>query len=233
MGVVVVDDIEMYYQSRGSGPALVVIGGLGMEMSELDALIDPLSSSFRVVAFDNRGAGRSSKPPGPYSIEQMAGDVAALMDRLDLPRAHVLGISMGGRIAMALALAHPERVDRLVLVSTGPRAGGARWLVRLAMLVSDLPLLRGPHRQPRRALKAQFDATSRYDCSQQLAEIDQPTLILHGSSDHIAPLALAEQMHARIRHSRLVLFEGGHLFSFSRQQEKLVARVSAFLTPRR
>jgi pimeloyl-ACP methyl ester carboxylesterase len=153
------------------------------------------------------------------------------MDRLDLPRAHVLGISMGGRIAMALALAHPERVDRLVLVSTGPRAGGARWLVRLAMLVSDLPLLRGPHRQPRPALKAQFDATSRFDCSQQLGEIDQPTLILHGSSDHIAPLALAEQKHARIRNSRLVLFEGGYLFSFSRQREKLVAQVGAFLTP--
>ena len=120
MGLVVVHDIEMYYESQGSGPVLLVIGGLGIEMSELDTLIDPLSSRFRVVAFDNRGAGRSSKPRGPYSIEQMADDAAALMDRLDLPRAHVLGISMGGRIALALALAHPERADRLVLVSTGP-----------------------------------------------------------------------------------------------------------------
>jgi pimeloyl-ACP methyl ester carboxylesterase len=65
----------------------------------------------------------------------MAGDVAGLMDRSDVPRAHVLGISMGGRIAMALALAHPEHVDHLDLVSTGPRAAGARWLVRLGMLV--------------------------------------------------------------------------------------------------
>jgi pimeloyl-ACP methyl ester carboxylesterase len=233
MGMVVVDDIEMYYESRGSGPALVMIGGLGIEMSELDTLIAPLSTRFRVVAFDNRGAGRSSKPRGPYSIEQMAGDVAALMDRLDLPCAHVFGISMGGRIALALALAHPERADRLVLVSTGPRAGGARWLVRLGMLVSDLPLLRGPHRQPRYALKAQFDATSRFDCSQRLGEIDQPTLILHGSSDHVAPVALAEQMHARIPNSRLVLFEGGHLFTFSTQQEGFVALVGAFLTSSR
>jgi len=176
MPLVVVDDIEMYYESRGSGPALVVIGGLGLEMSELGTLVDPLASSFRVVAFDNRGAGRSSKPRGPYSIEQMAGDVAGLIDRLDLPRAHVLGISMGGKIAMALAFAHPERVDHLVLVSTGPRAAGARWLVRLGMLVSDLPLLRGCHRQPRYALKAQFDATSTFDCSERLVEIKQPTL---------------------------------------------------------
>lgn len=66
---------------------------------------------------------------------------------------------------MALALAHTEHVDHLVLVSTGPRAAGARWLVRLGMLVSDLPLLGGRHRQPPYALKAQFDATSTFDCS--------------------------------------------------------------------
>jgi 3-oxoadipate enol-lactonase len=156
--------------------------------------------------------------------------VAGLMKRLDLPRAHILGLSMGGRIAMAIALAHPERLDRLVLVSTGPRAVGARWLVRLGMLVSDLPLLRGDHRQPRYALKAQFDATSRFDCTERLGEIDQTTLILHGRSDHVAPVALAEQMNARIPNSRLVLFEGGHLFTFTTQRERFVAVVGAFLT---
>jgi 3-oxoadipate enol-lactonase len=230
MPLVVVEDIEMYYESRGAGAALVVIGGLGLEMSEMDTLIDPLASRFRVVTFDNRGAGRSSKPLGPYSIEQMADDAAGLMDRLDLPRAHILGISMGGRIAMALALAHPERVDRLVLVSTGRRAVGARWLVRLGMAVSDLPLLRGPHRQPRHGLKAQFDATSRFDCTERLGEIDQPTLILHGRSDHVAPVALAEQMRARIPDSRLVLFEGGHLLTFTTQREQFVVDIDAFLT---
>jgi 3-oxoadipate enol-lactonase len=233
MPLVVVDDIEMYYESPGSVPALVVIGGLGLEMSELNTLIDPLASNFRVVAFDNRGAGRSSKPRGPYSIEQMADDVAGLMEQLDLPRTHVLGISMGGRIAMALALAHPERVDHLVLVSTGPRAAGAPWLIRLGMLVSDLPLLRGPHRQPRYALKAQFDATIRFDCSERLGEIKKPTLILHGRSDHIAPVALAEQMHAQIPNSHLILFEGGHLFTFTTQPKKFVVDVDAFLTPQR
>jgi pimeloyl-ACP methyl ester carboxylesterase len=231
MGLVVVDDIEMYFESRGSGPVLLVIGGLGIEMSELDTLIGPLSARSRVVAFDNRGAGRSSKPRGPYSIEQMAGDAAALMDRLDLPCAHVLGISMGGRIAMALALAHPARVDRLVLVSTGPRAGGARWLVRLGMLVADLPGLRGTHRQPRHALKAQFDATSRFDCSQRLGEIDQPTLILHGSLAHIAPVALAEQMHDRIPNSRLVPSRVGICSPSQRSGRSSSRRVGPFLRP--
>ena len=69
-----------------------------------------------------------AKPPGPYSVEQIAADVAGLMDRLELARAHVLGLSLGGRIAMAMALAEPARVDRLVLVATSPvppgHAGG-------------------------------------------------------------------------------------------------------------
>ena len=79
----------------------------------------------------------------------MAADVAGLMGRLELPRAHVLGISLGGGITMALALAGPARASRLVLVATGPRAAGARWLVRAGIMVADLPELRGRHRQPR------------------------------------------------------------------------------------
>jgi pimeloyl-ACP methyl ester carboxylesterase len=122
-GLAAVNGIEIYYESLGSGAPLVMLGGLGLDVSEMGVLTGPLSQRFRVVAVDNRGAGRSAKPPGPYSIEQMAADVTAVLDRLGLPRAHVLGLSMGGRIAMALALACPERVDRLVLVATGPRAG--------------------------------------------------------------------------------------------------------------
>jgi alpha/beta hydrolase fold len=159
----------------------------------------------------------------------MAADVAGLMDRLDLPRAHLLGISMGGRIAMALALVHPGRVDRLVLVATSPRAAGARWLVRAGMMVADLPVLRGRHRQPRYAMKAQFDATTRFDCTAGLSQIGAPVLIVHGKSDHIAPVALAEQMHDLIPGSRLVLIDGGHLAPLLTQHERLVSETCAFL----
>ncbi|MGA2825939.1 MAG: alpha/beta hydrolase [Streptosporangiaceae bacterium] len=224
------NDIEMYYETHGQGIPLVMIGGLGLDVSEMGTLIGPLAERFRVVVVDNRGAGRSSKPRGPYSIELMAGDVAGLMDRLDLPHAHVLGISMGGRIAMALTLAHPERVDRLVLISTAPRAAGARWLLRLGMLVANVPVLRGDHRQPRYAMKAQFDATTRFNCTDHLSEIGGPVLILHGTSDHVAPVALAEDMHARLPDSRLVLAEGGHLFAFTGQWARYADDVAAFIS---
>lgn len=115
-----------------------------------------------------------------------------------------------------------------MLVSTSLRAAGSRWLVRLGMAVSDLPLLRGRDRQPRYALRAQFDATSRFDCTERLGEIHQPTLIVHGSSDHVAPVALAEQTSARIPDSRLVLVNGGHLISLT-VPDQLAADVHAFL----
>jgi pimeloyl-ACP methyl ester carboxylesterase len=227
--LIAVNDIELYYESHGSGAPLVVLGGLGLAVSEMGALTGPLAARFRVIAVDNRGTGRSSKPAGPYSIEQMAADTAGLMDRLDLERAHLLGISMGGRIVLALALARPQRVDRLVLISTGPRAAGARWLVRAGMLAADLPVLRGRQRQPRYAMKAQFDATTRFDCTSRLGQIRAPALIVHGRSDHIAPLAVAEQMHRRIRGSRLVLIRGGHLAPLLTQHRRVVAEVTAFL----
>ena len=230
MPLIAVDGIELYYESRGTGAALVVLGGLGLDVSEMGRLTGPLAGRFRVIAVDNRGTGRSAKPPGLYSIEQMAADVAGLLDRLDLPAAHVLGISMGGRIAMALALDWPARVSRLVLVATSPQAAGARWLVRAGMMVADLPGLRGRHRQPRYAMKAQFDATTRFDATARLSQISAPTLILHGRSDHIAPAAQASQMHDLIPGSRLVWVDGGHLAPLLTRHEQLAAEVTAFLT---
>jgi pimeloyl-ACP methyl ester carboxylesterase len=84
-------------------------------------LLPALAERFRVIAFDNRGAGRSSAPPGPYTTCQMADDAAALLDHLSIDGAHVIGLSLGGMIAQELALAHPERVDRLVLYATYAR----------------------------------------------------------------------------------------------------------------
>src|SRR6266567_1513059 len=117
MPYVKVNDINMYYEIHGDGEPLVLIVGLATDISEWDAIIGWLAKKYKVLAFDNRGAGRTDKPDAHYSIEMMANDTVGLMQTLGIEQAHVLGISMGGRIALALALQHPKRVKKLVLVS--------------------------------------------------------------------------------------------------------------------
>lgn len=117
-----VNGIELYFEESGSGPPLLLITGLSGNTLGWSALEPALAQHFRVITFDNRGAGRSSAPEGPYATRDMAGDAAALLDQLGIDRAHVLGLSMGGMIAQELALAYPERVARLVLLSTVARS---------------------------------------------------------------------------------------------------------------
>jgi len=107
-----------YYEVKGSGDPIVFICGLSVD-SQLWRLQAPeLSKTHRVITFDNRGAGRSDAPDEPYTILQMAGDLAALLDHLSIDSAHVAGSSMGGVIAQSLALAHPERIAHLLLLGT-------------------------------------------------------------------------------------------------------------------
>lgn len=234
MPSVQVNDVELYYESRGAGDPLVLIGGLGLAVSEdMQSLVQAFAAAgYRVIAADNRGAGRSAKPPGPYTIRQLAGDVAGLLTRLGVERTHVLGISMGGRIALSLALDHPNLVDHLVLASTGPRTPRRRRRVRLGMAVSRLPVLRGKNPPPPHALRAQFQASGGFDCTARLGEIAQPTLVVHGRADHLAPLALAKEMRDAIPSARLALLNGGHLISLlPHRQRQFVATVLGFLPP--
>ena len=116
--------IRIHYEVHGEGRPLLLILGLGGDVSENAALIDQLAVRSRVIAFDNRGAGRTDKPDAPYSIELMAADALGVRDALGVSRADVPGIFLGGRIALELALGHPERVERLIPVSTS--AGSSR-----------------------------------------------------------------------------------------------------------
>ncbi len=106
-----VNGIDLYYEERGSGPPLLIIPPL----SSTGFTIAALEPHFRSITFDNRGAGRSEVPPGPYTTRMMADDAAALLEHLGVERAHVFGFSLGGMIAQELALNYPDRVDHLVI----------------------------------------------------------------------------------------------------------------------
>lgn len=114
-----VNGISLYYEIHGQGPNLALIEGLGFHSWMWYRQVPAFSPHFRTLIYDNRGVGKSDKPPGPYTHEQNADDLAALLDHLGWERTHVLGVSMGGYIAQEFALHFPERLDRLVLTCTG------------------------------------------------------------------------------------------------------------------
>jgi 3-oxoadipate enol-lactonase len=134
--------VALAYDVRGHGPPLVLVQGLGIGRWGWQPVADRLARRFQVITIDNRGIGASDAPPGSYSTRVMAEDVVAVLDDAGVGSASVVGTSLGGMVAQELALAHPGRVDRLVLVATIP--GGrltAPMPLKTAYLLTLAPLL--------------------------------------------------------------------------------------------
>jgi pimeloyl-ACP methyl ester carboxylesterase len=135
-----VGDIGMHYVQSGQGEPLVLIMGLGADHTSWGFQVPALSQAYRVIAFDNRGAGQTDQPDVPYTIRGMAADTVGLLDALGIDRAHVAGASMGGMIAQEIALTYPDRVLSLQLHCTIARPDayllttGRAWLKMRAAL---------------------------------------------------------------------------------------------------
>ena len=139
--------VAIAYDVRGQGPPLVLIQGLGVGRWGWEPVADRLARRFRVITIDNRGIGASDAPRGSYSTRVMAEDVVAVLDDAGVRSAGVVGTSLGGMVAQELALAHPDRVGRLVLVATIP--GGrltAPMPLKTAYLLTWAPLMRSEQR---------------------------------------------------------------------------------------
>jgi len=119
-----VRDIDLFYLEAGEGEPLVLIMGFGGDHLGWGFQVPAFAERYRVIVFDNRGAGQTDVPEAPWTIRTMADDTVGLLDVLGIERAHVCGVSMGGMIAQEIALRHPDRVRALVLGCTTP--GGER-----------------------------------------------------------------------------------------------------------
>jgi 3-oxoadipate enol-lactonase len=147
-------DINLYYEIHGSGLPLLLVSGLSGGTWSWYGQVPYFRKSYQTIVFDNRGAGRSSLPPGPYDMRQLAAEALCLLDSLGVDRALVMGLSMGGMIAQELALLAPQRVLALVLgcthcggdvrISPSPRAMGLlmnnEGLTQRQILEKNLPL---------------------------------------------------------------------------------------------
>jgi 3-oxoadipate enol-lactonase len=125
MAFLKLNDAQLFYQWDGPehAPALVFSNSLGTTHRMWDPQLEPFTRHFRVLRYDGRGHGQTSATPGPYSIEQLAGDVLRLLDTLKLERIYFCGLSMGGMIGMHLGAAHASRVHKIVLCNTAAKIG--------------------------------------------------------------------------------------------------------------
>jgi pimeloyl-ACP methyl ester carboxylesterase len=249
-----VNDIEVYYEVHGEGFPLVMIHGLGANLDWWEPrMVGEFSKKFMTVMFDNRGAGRTDVSDKKYSFRLFGDDTAGLMDALGILRAHVLGISMGGRIAQELVLDYPQKVEKLVLCSTN--CGGKESIPAsedvMRMLMTDKSaaahaavtedfvrkhpdlveqtrqrVLRAPISDE--AYRRQLNASLESRTHDRLSQITAPTLILHGRKDILFPPENGRILAEAIPGARLVYLENsGH--ALVEDMDEVINAVMGFL----
>lgn len=227
-------------------PVVVLSNSLGSTHTMWDAQADALAEHFRVVRYDTRGHGDSPVPPGPYSIDDLADDVVALLDTLGVERAHVVGLSLGGMTGMRLAARNPERVDRLVVLCTGARLDPAQaWTDRAATVrehgtgaVAEsvverwfTPAHLAAHPEVRTANEAVVTATpaegyascceviAAMDLRPDLPTITAPTLAIAGADDPATPPAKLQEIADAVQDGRLLVVpDSAHLANAEQPQ---------------
>ncbi len=226
------ESIRSNFRVDGDGPRVTFIHGIGAAIDGWDGVVAELSDRFRCLRYDLRGHGESPLPPLPYGLDEYVADLAALLDQQDVPTTHLVGHSLGGMIAQGYALRHPERVGKIVLVSTvaGRNAEERQAIVDLvetleregAANILDRAIGRwftpafaaaNPQVIARRkarvlgtdpdAFAAAFRTYAEQEFDREIRDIRAPTLIMTGEHDVGANVRMARLMYERIRGARL------------------------------
>jgi 3-oxoadipate enol-lactonase len=219
-------------------PTVVLSNSLGTDLSMWDAQACVLATRFHVVRYDTRGHGASSATPGPYTIELLGRDVLALLDHLDVNRAHFIGLSMGGVIGQWLGAHAPDRLDKLVLANTASRIGTPDgWHARAAAVraegmdeiaagapgrwftpefVARQQVVVGSMQKTLRSLvpegyAACCEALAAADLTQDVRSVAAPTLVIAGSFDPVTTVADAQLLGAAIAGATVATLPASHL----------------------
>jgi 3-oxoadipate enol-lactonase len=238
MSSLVVDDgIRLAYRLDGppDRPVLLFVNSLGTDLRMWEPQVAALSTELRLLRYDSRGHGQSDAPPGPYTLDRLGLDAIALLDQLGVERAHVCGLSLGGLVALWLAIHRPERVGRAVFANTAARIGTLEsWSARIEAVraggmaaIKDAVLARflsADFRQRRPDVTEQIGATllatppdgyvgacaalRDADLRNLVSTIETRSLVIGGELDEATPPAQAEDLHAGIVPSELMVIPG-------------------------
>src|SRR5580692_6942791 len=251
------EDVRIQYELAGpsNSPVLMFSNSLGATLSMWDPQIRALQKQFRTLRYDTRGHGRSSVTPGPYSIEQLARDVLALLDDLHLARVHFCGLSMGGQTGMWLALNAPARLNKLILCNTAAKIGTAEmWSSRIEavrqggmksvstavmerwfsaryrvsspdVVASTKLMLEGANPD---GYIANCAAVRDFDVRETVATIRVPTLVIAGTHDAATTPADGRYLAGHIAGARYVELDTAHLSNIE-DHARFGSEVSSFL----
>jgi 3-oxoadipate enol-lactonase len=250
--------ITIRYRVEGCGPWVTLSHSLTCDLTMWDALAVALAPTFTVLRYDTRGHGKTSSPQGSYSFDQLVGDTIGLLDALNIERTHFVGLSMGGMIGQHLALAHPQRLDKLVIANSTsriPPEAGPLWDERIAIARSQgcagvvegtlgrwfTPGFRSA--QPLEAARiAQLIAATpaagyigcagairALDITAQIGAIRAPTLVIAGADDPGTPPAMSETIAAAIPGARLEIIPSASHLSCIEQALTFNRLVAEFL----
>ena len=250
--------IEINYVIEGEGPVVTMSHALGTNLTLWDEQARALRDRYRVLRFDTRGHGQTSAPPGPYSLEQLADDVAALLAGLGITETHYAGISMGGMIGQTLALRHPALIQSLVLCDTTsryPASAAPLWDERIRTVETKgmealvAPMLErwftAPFRARRKDLMERVGemirrtpppgyigcchALPKINVTDRLKELHCPALVIVGEEDPGTPVEMAREIHAALPGAELAILRSASHLSNLEQPDEFNRVVLGFL----
>ncbi len=223
-------DIHLHYTRQGSGPPLLLLHGNGEDGGYFVHQTEYFSRHYTVYALDTRGHGQSPRGAGPFTMARFAQDLLDFMDEQKLERAHLLGFSDGGNIALTFALLHPERVDRLVLNGANLDPGGVKPVIQIPIVLGYRLASLFAGRSPEARLHAEILGLMVNEPRippEALKELRLPVLVIAGTRDMIRE-AHTRMIAGALPDSRLVLIPGDH-FIAARNPEAFNQAVEVFL----
>lgn len=252
--------IDLNYELTGKNGAPVVMlsHSLGLNLAMWNPQRDALEPHYQVLSYDMRGHGASDVSEGAYTLEQLADDALGLLDALEIDRVHIVGLSIGGMIAQAMALKRPDRLHTMVLCSTSTylpppalpivrerietaRNEGLQALVDSTLERWFTPTYARQQTEMLARIRHQFLSTSvagyigcseaigKLNFMEQLSKISLPTLIMVGAKDPGTPVAASEAIHERIKGSNLVIISSASHLSNIEQPGLFISHLLEFL----